>query len=186
MLPPGHIAAGYLTAYAVTKFAGINLTQDQYTSLLVLGSFAGFAPDLDFFYAFYKVKALTIQNNQINHRYFISHAPLLWFIPALTVFVLTQSDFVKCAVVIFYLGSLSHFLLDSISGEGIMWLWPIRKKNYSLFSNQKINPVSEPNFVKFWFKFLAQYPKKLTTTFIAEILVITTALTILYNQIFNK
>jgi hypothetical protein len=49
MLPPGHIAAGYLTALAAIKIFKPDFDQQQINQLLVLGMFWGFAPDLDVF-----------------------------------------------------------------------------------------------------------------------------------------
>ena len=68
MLPPGHIAAGYL---ATKLFLGVvkpELNTTQTDQLLMWGMFFAFAPDLDMFYAFWKVKGLKHTGKTFNHR----------------------------------------------------------------------------------------------------------------------
>lgn len=186
MLPPGHIAAGYLAGYTFLKIVDPSISAQQQAMLLIAGATSGFIPDLDFFYAFFKVKSFTIQNNKVNHRYFVSHTPVVWFVPSVLIIALAPGVFYKLLGAMLWIGSWSHFLLDSLGGEGIKWLWPLKKQNYSLKNTIKFPPISEPSFVKFWLKFLAQYPKTLPITFVCEILVIITALIVLSTTlIFN-
>ena len=122
MLPPGHIAAGYLTAYAVTKLAPVPLSPQEVNTLIFAGAFFGFAPDLDAFYVFFKTRSLKL-GSRINHRNFWWHAPLLWLAAALAVFLAGQASFVRLLGITLWLASWSHFLFDTIEGH-IRWLWP--------------------------------------------------------------
>src|SRR5689334_7113502 len=93
MLPPGHIAAGYLTTYALLKVTHAQLPPQQFNLLLSLGAFFGFAPDLDTFMSFAKAKSLILQDGKHSHRKFFSHAPLAWLIVSLAIIFLTNSVF---------------------------------------------------------------------------------------------
>ena len=53
MLPTGHVAAGYLTGYALLKFSNSGFTLAQHQQLIFWGMFFGFAPDLDMFFLFF-------------------------------------------------------------------------------------------------------------------------------------
>src|SRR5258707_1017416 len=128
MLPPGHIAAGYLTAKVLLHFSHEGLTQVQQTRLVWWAIFFGFAPDLDMFLSFFKEKALVVKNvNKNNHRRFYSHAPVLWLITGLMIYIFASTPYFKIFGLLLWLGAWSHFILDSID-YGIMWLWPFSKQ----------------------------------------------------------
>ncbi|GAC1412635.1 MAG: hypothetical protein NVSMB66_2190 [Candidatus Doudnabacteria bacterium] len=128
MLPPGHIAAGFITAKVVISSLNYNLSTEQVKQLSLWGTFFAFAPDLDFFYAFYKSKSLRIENDKVIHRKFVTHAPLLWLIAGLGIFFLSNAPYYKVFGLLVWFCSWSHFILDSESG--IMWLWPFSKRFY--------------------------------------------------------
>ncbi len=190
MLPPGHIAAGYIIAEAVIKFVPFNLTVDQTQTLSFIGMFVGFAPDLDFFYAFAKLGRMRIDNEKANHRKLIGHAPLLWLLLGLIIFfgaaVISTSnqDFYKALGLIIWLCSFGHFVLDSESG--IMWAWPISKKLYyfplgylkgSKPKVETLNLVSpNENFFQFWLDVVKRYMTE--TSSYLEIIIIIIALVI--------
>lgn len=180
MLPPGHVAGGYLTAYALIKLTHPALDQQHIDSLLLTGAFLGFAPDLDSFYAFYKVKSFTIQNNQVNHRGFLSHTPFVWLIAGLLIYFLSSNEFIKYIGLLVWLGPWSHFALDSFS-HGVKWLWPLNDKFYALQDPGKSKGLEQKGFTQYWFKFLFNYTHKRKSTFIAEVLIILTALIIFFK-----
>jgi hypothetical protein len=179
MLPPGHIAGGYLTAYALVKLTGSQLTAHQQNFILAMGAFWGFAPDLDMFIGFFRHRHLTVLPNGLNHRYLPTHAPLNWLIAGLAVIVLIPDTFGRYLGLTIWLGSWSHFLLDSF-GYGIMWLWPLSKKVYSFKSVGIDYHNTEPNFFKYWIKFLLHYTYRLP--FYLELIVIVSAVIVYFHH----
>ena len=174
MLPPGHIAAGFLTAKVLLEVTHPALSQAQQNQLLLWGMLFGFAPDLDFFYAFFKTKSLLIVGEKdVTHRKFWSHAPILWLIAGLLIYFLSGSEYWKLVGLLVWLGSWSHFALDSIE-YGIMWLWPLDKKVYA-FKNREVRLViPEKNVFKHSWQFLKIYST--TVTFYLELIIILSAI----------
>ncbi len=159
MLPPGHIAAGFLTAKALLYFTHTGLTQPQQTQLLWWGAFFGFAPDLDNFVAFAKVRAWWYKpgTDSTIHRRFYSHLPVLWLVAGLLVYFFAQSPYYKMFGLIVWLGSWSHFLLDSIDLYGIMWLWPFNKEIWAFKNRGVEEKIAGKSFFEYWFNFLKVY-----------------------------
>src|SRR5437762_3439625 len=117
MLPTGHIAAGFLTAEVLLNFTHQNFSHSEVTQLLWWGVFWGFAPDLDVFYFFIKHKTLLVASGTSSsdpHRKFASHAPIYWLIAGLLVYFFSASEYWKFVGLLLWLGSWSHFLLDSV------------------------------------------------------------------------
>lgn len=156
MLPPGHIAGAYLTTSAMLILINPAVTPDQLVVLLWIGIFFGFAPDLDFFYGFITRKTLTPSEGSFDHRAFLSHAPLLWLIAGILTAFIAQDPFWKVVGLLIWMGSWTHFILDSIEG-GIMWLWPINKKHYALVSGERKFITREKRFWPFWIEFTKWY-----------------------------
>ncbi len=176
MLPTGHVAAGFLTAEVLLKIAKPDLPTGQIQQLLWWGVFFGFAPDLDVFYFFLKHKTLLVSPSNVgedNHRKFWSHAPFYWLVAGLLIFLLSGSLYWKYVGLLLWLGSWSHFLLDSIE-YGIPWLSPFSQKLFAL-KNQGIKLViSESNFFRHSLGFLKLYSKRLS--FYLEVLIILSAI----------
>ncbi|MBI4363220.1 MAG: metal-dependent hydrolase [Candidatus Doudnabacteria bacterium] len=116
MLPPGHIAGGYLTGKIASQFIPALNTPE----LLALTAFAGFLPDLDFFLVFIKAKKFVNTDESINHRTFLTHAPLLY----LLLFVVCYLIFPEYRVLefAFVIGTWSHIFIYTFSSDGIQWL----------------------------------------------------------------
>jgi hypothetical protein len=169
MLPPGHIAGGYLATYTLLQLTHASFTPEQTQILLLLGALFGFAPDLDYFIFFAQVKKFTIPGNKTNHRKFFSHAPLAWLAIGLSIFFLGQTDFIKYIGLIIWLGSWSHFILDSIE-DGVMWLWPFSSKLYAVRDRSVDEGINDTRFWRFWWKFFTYYTSH--TTFYLEIIII--------------
>lgn len=174
MLPPGHVAGGYLTAAIFLKLTGPALTSHQVQQLLLMGAFFGFAPDLDMFYAFKKVKGFTIPKDKISHRTFYSHAPLVWLVLGLSISFFATTTFMRYVGLIVWLGAWSHFVLDSIE-YGIMWLWPLNRKLYALKDRAIASNIPDTRFWSYWFIFLKWYSKR--TSFYLELLIMFIAIT---------
>lgn len=178
MLPPGHIAAGYLTAYSLLRLVGYNFDIQQTNQLLFWGMFFGFVPDMDMFIAFIRVRGFSINANKSDHRKFITHAPLVWLAAGLAVYFLTSSPFTKFIGLMILVGVGSHLFLDTLQ-YGIMWLWPFSKRLYAFKDRgEKITqPSSEyRGFFSYWLEFARLYMTKVKLSFYFEIAIIITAI----------
>ncbi len=171
MLPSGHTAFGFLTAYGFIKIAKPDLDPSQINQLLVLGAFFGFAPDLDEFWFFYKNKNLLVApaGQTTNHRHYLSHAPILWLIGGAVIFVFASGVFWKSAGILLWLCGWTHFLADSIE-YGIMWLWPFDRKLFAFKDKEIYVTLSERGFFKHTLSFLKLYTRQFSFYF--EILTI--------------
>ncbi|MBI2355608.1 MAG: metal-dependent hydrolase [Candidatus Doudnabacteria bacterium] len=166
MLPPGHIAGGFLAGKIASQFIpGFN--EPQY---LGLAAFFGFFPDLDFFLAFLKLKKF-ISSENINHRKFVTHAPLVYLLIFVIWYLLFPEQ--QLLAVAFLLGTWSHFIIDSFSADGVQWLYPFSKKSYGFSFDRKIE-VHEQNFSRHWLQFIKDYTKVLS--FKVEIILILAAI----------
>lgn len=161
MLPPGHIAGGYLVAETLFSVTNFSLSSQQTNVLLLLGMFFAFAPDLDFFYAFFRLNGWTLQKNTVDHRKFISHTPIVWLIAGLSIFFAAQSSFMKVFGLLVWLGAWSHFVLDTIE-YGIMWLWPFSTKVFALANQEKKFVTQEKRFVRYWTRFVWWYMHRMS------------------------
>jgi len=152
MLPPGHVAGGYLVAKLVSLVVPILVNP----LFFILTAVFAFSPDLDYFVAFGKSKSMIIKEKDTSHRQFISHAPLIYLAVYLTsLLIFPNFRLISHA---FILGIWSHFLLDSFSPtrHGIRWLYPFSKKPYSFNWDYEII-VPEASFFRYWFSFVKQY-----------------------------
>jgi membrane-bound metal-dependent hydrolase YbcI (DUF457 family) len=179
MLPTGHIAGGYLTGYALLKIAKPSLSPQELNQLLYWAMFFAFSPDIDVFWFFFKKKALLVSPpTDKNHRQFISHTPLPWLVAGLLIYFFAPFVYIKYIGLLFWLGSWSHLLLDSID-YGIMWLWPFSNKVYGLTNGEKRFVIEEKGFFAHNIKFLKLYSRQLT--FYCEIVIILIAILLITN-----
>lgn len=188
MLPPGHLAAGYLTAKALLHFWHPALNQDQLNQMLWWGVFFGFAPDLDVFYLFFKSRAFKIDPRKGDHRLYCSHVPILWLAAGLLIFFVSFEPFWKIFGLMLWLCSWSHFVLDSIQ-YGIMWLWPLNNKVYGLFPvaseakvEKNILEAIEHTFFSYWVVYLKEYGKGLKISLTCEVIVVLAALIYFFTK----
>lgn len=176
MLPPGHIAAGYLTAVIAVKIFRPEISQDQINQMYLWGMFWGFSPDLDAFWAFFRSNSLKLGP---EHRQFFCHRPLVWIFFGTVLYLFVEDVFWKFNIVLLVLGSLSHFILDSIE-YGVPWLWPIKSRLIALINPGKIIFVNrEKSFFGYWLSFIKYYITR--PTFYLEIVVIILALIVFFK-----
>jgi hypothetical protein len=180
MLPPGHIAGGFLVAEALLKIAKPDLAPFQINQLLWWGVFFGFAPDFDNFAAFTKVKAWWYKKGVDNtiHRRFYTHIPILWLIAGLSVYFVAQSEFVKMIGIMVWLGSWTHFALDSID-YGVMWLWPWSKKVQAVHQPGKMEDIKASSFFEYWWNFLRIYVT--LPTFYVELVLVAVSIVLIFK-----
>jgi hypothetical protein len=155
MLPPGHIAGGYLIARITSLIVPV-LNNPLF---FLLTSVFAFIPDLDIFAVFTKAKKFVlIESDAGKHRRFISHAPLIYLaIYLLWLLLFPENSLIAHA---FILGTWSHFILDSFAPteHGIRWLYPFSKKPYSFNLDHEFR-MPEANFFKYWLSFVKGYTR---------------------------
>jgi membrane-bound metal-dependent hydrolase YbcI (DUF457 family) len=181
MLPPGHIAAGFLATDLFLKLNQPDLGPSQLRQMMAIGAMFAFAPDLDTFWSFFKERAFIIKDVvRHNHRKFFTHAPLLWLVAGLLVYSFAQSTFGKTLGLVIWVGSWSHFLIDSIE-HGIMWLWPFSTKVFALKDQGKLSENNENSFFRYWWKNVRLYSSSIS--FYVEILLITASIFIIFKHL---
>ncbi len=180
MLPPGHIAGGYLVAFAFLKIVNPGFDQSQINQFLLWGMFFGFVPDLDMFVTFGASKSFTI-TSKYNHRKFFTHVPVVWLIAGLLVYILSTNPFQRSIGLLIWLASWSHFLFDSLQ-YGIRWLYPFSKKLYSVRDTGVEMDIQEKEFFVYWIVFLKKYAQRFKLTCYSELGVIALALIIFFTK----
>lgn len=150
MLPPGHFAGAFLTAKAVSQIS----PQLDNPYFLLLSTFFGTFPDFDFFYIFYKTKKILASNDH-EHRKFVTHSPLVYLVAS--VFIFVAFPHISWITIAFLIGTLTHFILDSFTAEGIPWLWPFTDKNFAFAKKLIVYDINEQNFFKHWFGVIKTY-----------------------------
>lgn len=186
MLPPGHIAAGFLVTTVLLKITQPGFDSQQTNLLLALGAFFGFAPDLDVFVSFARGKSFSVPLMTHNHRFYWSHTPLPWLIVALIFYFGSNDPFIKYMALTMWLGSWSHFALDSIV-FGIMWLWPLTSKHFALSKNRNdvMSGQQDKRFFASWITFLINWARDYKASWVAEITIVLIALFIFINNFYG-
>ncbi len=140
--------------------------------------FFAFAPDLDMFWVFAKKKQLT--DHGAHHRKLWSHAPILWLITGLSFAAagyMYGKVFVEYFGLLMWLGSWSHFALDTIQ-HGVMWLWPWRTDSIALIDQDIESHVPAQGFVSYWFNVVKFYIARMALSFSLEVLIVIVALVV--------
>jgi membrane-bound metal-dependent hydrolase YbcI (DUF457 family) len=121
-----HIGGGIAVAAAVQHF----VIKDEITPItIVFGALLGLLPDLDTILAILLGKWAPGKEVLSHHRYF-THTPLFYLLLSVLVWALIDWKW----AIIFLAVAWTHLLMDSWStDDGIMWLWPLNSKQYSLF-----------------------------------------------------
>lgn len=176
MLPPGHVAGGYLVAVTLTGLISPVLSEQETGLLIAIGMFFGFAPDLDMFISFLRKGEARLGQGEHNHRYLITHTPIFWlFVGTLTALLIPQPLGWHVGAMMFF-GALSHLALDSIQ-FGIMWVFPFTRRLFALRdSGVEFHLSQDKGFLAHWGEMVAMYARRFTLTFVCEILVIAAAL----------
>ncbi len=178
MLPSGHLAAGYLVTTALLEIVNAHLTADQNSIVLFCGTISGALPDIDLAYYFFRGKIGKLNPNE-NHRLYITHAPILWLLLSAFFYALATTNFGRMLAASLFLGTWSHFALDSIE-YGVPWLWPFYLERIA-FKKEIINyHDTKAKFFKAHFYFATKtYPKMIT--FWIEVVIIIAALVLFFS-----
>ena len=112
------------------------ITPRQKWILLLLGFIGGIFPDVDLLY-YYLVDASTPHREFITHSFFIYVAVfvVLYFVAA----VFVKKPVFKMAVMIFFIGVVSHLAVDSILAE-VSWFFPFSRRLYGLSNFSALRP----------------------------------------------
>lgn len=124
MTSGAHVGAGIVSAYVVSSVL------QQPVTPAVLGAAIGLAllPDLDAI-PLKLHQVLRGVQGRVNHHAYFSHTPVLYLLAALLLAVWASWQ----AVLLFVVVTLGHLALDSwATDDGIMWLYPFRRKQYAL------------------------------------------------------
>lgn len=164
MVLPGHLAGGYLATRALLSLTHATFSSTKTTALLIIGTLAGDGPDIDLFWYSFKHRVLKSQVKD-DHREYVSHAPLLWLAVCLVIALIgllvgsVFTEFIGLAILV---GSWSHLILDSVE-HGVMWLWPLSSKLFSVSSHRDPEVPGEPGSVRAYWNFIVKaYPKRIT------------------------
>jgi hypothetical protein len=126
MTPIGHAGASIVAAYVIERCAFNN---EATPVTLGLSALVGLLPDLDSLAAF-ALSRYRPSKNKLRHHEFLTHTPLFYLILTVALWLagLTRGS------AFFGVLSLGHLILDSWgTDDGIMWLWPLSRRQFSLF-----------------------------------------------------
>src|SRR3989338_5170182 len=172
MLAPGHLATGYLISMAVIKLLNPPVAAEQLSTLILVGMLAAIAPDIDLFKFYYHDRKKGETSLQ-RHREYLTHAPVLWLIAGLGIFLISNNPVLKYSGLLIWLGSWSHFLMDSFE-VGIMWKWPLSKKRHALRPVVDLPIQQSDKVFRHFLSIMRKYMRSIT--FYAEVLVIVAAI----------
>ena len=121
-----HVAGGVAVAATVQHFV---FKEEITPSTILVGAFLGLLPDLDSLFALL-VDRWTPGGAMLSHHRYFTHTPLFYLLLAGVIWITVDWKW----ALMFLAVTLTHLLMDSWStDDGIMWLWPLRKEQYSLF-----------------------------------------------------
>ena len=133
-----HLPSGYIVARAAGVRSGL-----PFWAALVGSVF----PDFDMIWF------LFVDQGAIHHHLYWVHAPGFWVIVAALTLPFLRGT-IRQAALLFLAGIFVHLVLDSIGG-GIMWLWPLSDRLYSLIEVPATQANWVLSFVLHW-SFLAE------------------------------
>jgi len=181
MVLPGHLAGGYLAAYALQALSHASFTPLESTMLLTIGVLAGEAPDIDLIRYTIEQRTDKKTDKTVSHRDYFTHAPLFWLAASLAVVfagLISGSFFTQFVGWTILCGSWSHLILDTIE-FGIAWLWPFSKRRYFFRHAESGEMKSQPGSLAHYWEFISKVYVR-NVSFYAEILITLPALYIAF------
>ena len=179
MLPPGHIAAGYLTAYGVMHLLNNPFTPTETNLLLLAGAILGTLPDIDFIPFFLSRKSMRFTDED-SHRRYITHTPMLWLILGLIIALGAPDALIRALGLLIWLASWGHFIGDSIE-YGVRWFWPFSKRYFSFGSYPDRDLRDEKTLINHYWGIIKIYSRK-SLTFPLEVILVFTALAVIIRN----
>ncbi len=126
MTPSGHAGASIVAAYVVERcvFKG-----NPTPATLGLAALVGLLPDLDGLVWMARDRGRALKE-KLRHHEFPTHTPLFYLILTLGLGLIAPLK----TTILFGILTLGHLLLDSWgTDDGIMWLWPLSRRQFGLF-----------------------------------------------------
>jgi len=139
-----HLSSGYIVSKLLLNKR--NISNADYTALLIVGIVASIVPDLDLLYFYF------IDNRQHAHHSYWTHMPFFWLlIYSVVVIVAVVSNSRRSFLfgTLFTASVLMHLVLDTLAG-GIFWLYPYSNESYVLFTIPATYDWWVWNFILHW------------------------------------
>lgn len=113
----------YINPYEWFSYFGLaNVFSFQFLTFIIVAIFASMMPDID-------NPSSKLGRNIKIVGYVFDHRGFFHSLPALILFTLIVSRFVGIITTFaFFIGYLSHLLLDTLNKQGIYWLYPLKYK----------------------------------------------------------
>jgi LexA-binding, inner membrane-associated putative hydrolase len=122
----GHIGGGLIVATAAQKI----IFKDEFSAVtLLVVIFLSILPDLDSIPAFL-FRKWRPGSKKLDHHDYVTHTPIFYILLSIIIWIGIGEEL----GILFLLLTLAHLLLDSYgTDDGIMWLWPMSKRKFSVF-----------------------------------------------------
>ncbi len=121
----GHIGASLVLACALERLV-FHVAPEP--GILIIGAALGNLPDLDVLAA--PLLGHRLGRQRLNHHRFATHTPLLYLLLSLSVALFSPAWALRMGIL-----TLFHLALDSWhTDDGVMWLWPVSARQFSLWS----------------------------------------------------
>ena len=167
-----HVGGGIAVAAAVQHFV---FKEEIAPSTILVGAFLGLLPDLDTLFALLFSNWSPGGAMLTHHRYF-THTPLFFLGSAAIIWLVADAKW-AC---VFLSVTLTHLLMDSWStDDGIMWLWPLSSKQYSLF------PLDVHSGGIYGLSFYAQYVRN-PRLILPEIMIVAAGAFVIIQFVFQR
>ncbi|NTV95177.1 MAG: metal-dependent hydrolase [Thiobacillus sp.] len=135
-----HLPAGYLTARAYCRHAGIT----PLSTIILAGLAGGIVPDLDLVYG------ALVDGGRVHHHRYWTHLPLVWLaVSAAALTLCPRASGWRHVTTSFLLAAWGHLLLDSVAGD-IWWLWPWFDVPFSLVAIPALHAHWVLNYLLHW------------------------------------
>ena len=129
MTPGGHVGASVVATYVITNYV---FKTEATPVVLGLSALVGLLPDVDGIVAMMAKRERPMQQKVQHHRY-VTHTPLFYLLIALLLSLVVQREM----AILFGVLVFAHLILDSwATDDGIMWLWPLSRRQFSLFPRE--------------------------------------------------
>ena len=121
----GHIGGGLLVASAAEK---IIFKGEMSAATLGIVVFLSILPDMDGIAAFL-FRRWRPGSKKLDHHDYVTHTPIFYIFWSIVIWI----GIGRQLSILFLLLTMTHLLLDSYgTDDGIMWLWPISKRKFSV------------------------------------------------------
>jgi hypothetical protein len=126
MTPSGHAGASIVAAYIIERCI---FKTEASPATLGLSALVGLLPDLDGLAALAANRG-RLFGGKMRHHEFLTHTPLFYLALTLILWCVGSTH----EAVLFGVLTYGHLFLDSWgTDDGIMWLWPVSRRQFGLF-----------------------------------------------------